>query len=153
MRRCEYCGQPFDPDDSWHRAAGLDRWCSSGCRYGCELPLSHAGQTFVTTDELPPLLAADTAHPADVMTETEESRADTDSDDRAEEERRRFAAALTMIARLSRADREIVIFRLINPGRRLKTYARAHGVSVQAASARLLKIYEHHPALRTISEP
>ena len=151
MPRCKYCGQPFDDRDTWHRAAKLDRFCSHGCRYSEELPLSHAVNTIVTMDALPPVLAAETAHPADSM-EPVADLCEAAEDEAMCEARRRLAAALRLIAMMKAPDRELVLFRMVNPQRAMATYAKRVGVSIQAVSARLKKIYRRHPVLAVIED-
>ena len=52
---CKYCGWDFEVTER-HKAEGLHHFCSHGCRIGHELPASHGGQTFVSSDSNPGIL-------------------------------------------------------------------------------------------------
>lgn len=147
MRACSYCEQPFDERDDWHaRHPNLRDHCSHGCLYANGLPLSHAGQSFVSIEALGSSCARLDSLPSVVVETDEEQQA-------VEAVQRRFVAVIEMLAGMKSGDRDLLLYRLHNRNRTLSQYARSKGITTQAAHRRLVKIIKNHPCVEwAISE-
>jgi hypothetical protein len=143
LRACGYCGQKFDPESQWHKLHGLRLHCSHGCKYAVELPGSNHGASHVTTEAMPHMLVANTAHPADVIDEGSGGDEGASGD-----VFRAFAEAVRVIASLNQGDRDLVMYRISHPDSSLLRYAKSRRVSVQSMSARLKRVLRVHPVLR-----
>jgi hypothetical protein len=158
--KCVYCEQPFDPGDRWHIQNGLNKHCSHGCRYSCELPLSHSGQTFVSSDAMGELREPD--DDSDSILETTDAGASVGLEELNGNDYESAVSFIRLISVLPTIDRTLIVFKIKNPRRSLESFAKDipkvikndydkySKISIQAVHHRLIQLHQKHPILRSI---